>query len=111
MILKLIVNAIALWFAAWLVDGMHLSESVVEVVIVALVFGLVNVFIKPVVLLLSLPLLLLSLGLFTFVINAAMLGLAAYLTAGLVVDSVGAALTGSLVVSVASLLLNLALKD
>ncbi len=111
MILKLLINAIALWAAAWLVDGVHLSESVVEVVVVALVFGLVNAFIKPAVMLLSLPMLLLSLGLFTFIVNAAMLGLAAWMTTGLVVDGFGAALAGSLVVSIASIVLNMLLKD
>ena len=97
MLIKLLINAFALWFAAWLVDGMHLSENPIEVAIVALVFGLV---------LLSLPMLLLTLGLFTLVVNAAMLGLAAWFTAGLVIDTFAAAFLGGLVVSVTSLVLS-----
>ena len=106
MLIKLLINAFALWFAAWLVDGMHLSENPIEVAIVALVFGLVNAVIKPIALLLSLPMLLLTLGLFTLVVNAAMLGLAAWVTAGLVIDSFAAAFLGGLVVSVTSLVLS-----
>ena len=106
MLIKLLINAFALWFAAWLVNGMHLSENPIEVAIVALVFGLVNAVIKPIVLLLSLPMLLLTLGLFTLVVNAAMLGLAAWFTAGLVIDNFAAAFLGGLVVSVTSLVLS-----
>lgn len=111
MLLRLLINAIALWLAAWLVEGVHLAESPIEVAIVALVFGGVNAVIKPVILLLSLPMLLLTLGLFTFVVNAAMLGLAALLTTGLVIDSFGAAILGSIVISIASIILSLVLKD
>ncbi len=110
MIVRLLINAIALWFAGWLIDGMHMSENLIEVAIVAVVFGVVNTFIKPIVLLLSLPMLLLTLGLFTFVVNAAMLGLAASLTSGLAIDDVASALLGSMVVSIASFALSF-LKD
>lgn len=107
--LRLLTNAAALWVAARIVDGIELSEGVVDVAIVVLVFGLVNAFIKPVVLLLSLPALLLTLGLFTFVVNASMLGLAAWLTDGLSVDGFIPALLGSLVISVVSFTLSLIL--
>ena len=110
MFVRWLINAIALWFAAWLVAGVHLSENLLEVAMVALVFGVANTFIKPVVLLLSLPMLLLTLGLFTFVVNAAMLALVASLTLGLTLDGVSSALLGSAVVSIASFVLS-ALKD
>ena len=111
LILRLGVNAVALWAAAHWVSGIHLSENPLDILIVAAVFGLVNTFIKPVVLLLSLPALLLTLGLFTFVVNAGMLGLAAWLVDGLAVDHFFAALVGSLVVTVVSFALNLFVKD
>ena len=72
-LLRLAINAAALWAAAHFVEGVDLSGDPLDVIIVAAIFGLVNTFIKPVVLLLSLPALLLTLGLFTFVVNAGML--------------------------------------
>ena len=110
MLVRLLINAIALWFTAWLIDGVHLSGNLLEIAIVAVVFGVVNTFIKPVVLLLSLPMLLLTLGLFTFGVNAAMLALVASLTLGLTIDGIGSALLGSIVVSIASFVLS-AFKD
>lgn len=109
--LRLVINAVALWAAASLVAGLHLSADLVEVLVVAIVFGLVNAVIKPVVLLLSLPFLILSLGLLTFVINALMLTLAAALTDGLAVDGFYDALLGSIVVSIVSLILSHFLHD
>ncbi|MDA0333949.1 MAG: phage holin family protein [bacterium] len=110
-LLRLAINAAALWAAAQFVDGVNLSGDPLDVVIVAAIFGLVNTFIKPVVLLLSLPALLLTLGLFTFVVNAGMLGLVAWLAPGLMVDGPLSALLGGLVVSVVSMALNLMVKD
>ena len=111
LLVRLLINALALWAAASFIDGIHLSPSPVDVAIVALVFGLVNAVIKPVVFLLSLPFILLSLGLFTFVVNGLMLYLAAGLTSGLAVDGLGAAILGSLVVSIVSFALSLLLRD
>ena len=92
-------------------DGVHLSENRVDVIIVAVIFGLVNTFIRPVVMLLSLPALLLTIGLFTFVVNAGMLGLAAWLSSGLTIDGPMSALVGGLIVTVVSFALNLIVKD
>ena len=111
LLLRLAVNAAALWAAAWAVEGVHLSGDPVDIVIVAAIFGLANTFIKPVVLLLSLPALLVTLGLFTFVVNAGMLGLVAWLAPGLMIDGPLSALLGGLVVSVVSVALNLLVKD
>ncbi len=111
MLLKFVINAIALYLAGWLVEGVHLTGNPVEVAIAAIVFGIVNTFIKPIVMLLSLPMLVLTLGLFTFVVNAAMLGLVAAVTQGLVIDHLYAALVGSSVISIASVFLSLVLKD
>lgn len=110
-VVRIFVNALALSAAAWLVPGISLSGGFANVLLVALVFGLVNAILKPLVLLLSLPFLLLTLGLFAFVVNAAMLLLTARLTEHLAVSGFGAALLGSLVISVVTAVLGGVLKD
>jgi putative membrane protein len=79
-LIRVAVNGVALWVAALVVNGIHLGEdggslgsNVLSIVLVALLFGVINAFIKPVVKLLSLPFIILTLGLFTFVVNAFML--------------------------------------
>lgn len=111
LVIRLFVNAIALWVAAQLVDGMELSGEFWSVVLVAAVFGLVNALIRPVMLLLSLPLLVLTLGLFTLVVNALVLLLTAALVGALTVEGFWAALLGSLLISVVSFLFSVVLPD
>ncbi|MBM4380032.1 MAG: phage holin family protein [Deltaproteobacteria bacterium] len=106
LLLRLGVNAVALLAADFLIDGVHLGGGLFGMLAVALVFGLVNALIKPFVLLLSLPAVVMTLGLFTWVVNAAMLGLTAAFTDSLDVDGLWSALGGSLVVSVVSALLS-----
>lgn len=79
-LIRVVINGIALWVAALVVDGVDLAEGdsswsrkLLTIGLVALLFGLVNAVIKPVVKLLSLPFIVLTLGLFTFVVNALML--------------------------------------
>lgn len=110
-VIRLFVNALALSAAAWLVEGVRLRGEFGEVLLVALVFGVVNALLKPVLLFLSLPFLLVTLGLFTIVINAGLLLLTASVMAGLSVSGFGAAVWGSLVVSLVSVVLGGALKD
>ena len=120
-IVRLLVNAAALWLAALLVSGVTLAEGgttsnkIVTVLLVALVFGLVNALIKPIVKLFTLPLFILTLGLITFVVNALMLWLTSWIADGLDlafhVDGFGAALLGALVISFVSLVLSLLVPD
>jgi putative membrane protein len=120
LLLRVVVNALALAAAVWLVDGVELTagsggRQVIALLVVAVLFGLVNAVVKPVVKVLSLPLFVLTLGLITFVINALMLWLTAGV-AGLVdvpfdVDGFWPALLGGLVVTVVSWLLNVVLPD
>ncbi len=91
--------------AAQLVAGIRIGERFEEVVAVAAIFALVNAFIRPVVKFLSLPVILLTLGLFTLVVNAGMLMLADWLADGLVVADFASALLGSVIVSVVSVAL------
>ena len=77
-LIKIGVNALALWVAAWLLPGISFGEGkfgskFATVVLVALVFGLVNAVVKPIAKLLSFPFIILTLGLFTFIVNAFML--------------------------------------
>lgn len=109
--IRLIINGLALWVAASLIDGVHLVGGIMDVLIVALVFGAINALIKPVVKFLSVPFIFITLGLFTLVINAFMLLLAARLSPNLTVSGFWAAFFGALVVSVVSYLLSLFVSD
>jgi len=82
--LQTVINAVALWVAAWAIPGITFGggstgQVVKTLVIVALIFGIVNAFIKPILKLLSLPFIILTLGLFVFIVNAFMLQLTSWL--------------------------------
>lgn len=96
---KLLVIAGAVWIVAAVVPGVTVREGIGSYVLIALVFAVVNVLVKPVLKLLSFPLLLLTLGLFLVVINAALFGLTALLTDRLQVDGVGPAVISALIIS------------
>jgi putative membrane protein len=107
LVIRIVINAVALWVADALLDGLTLSDSTGELILVAVVFGLVNAFIKPLVQILSCPLTILTLGLFTLVINALMLMLTGWLTGGAVTTaSFWYALAGALIVSIVSTVLS-----
>ena len=106
LILKLLVNAAALWVAGELITGIDLVGDFWTILFVALIFGLVNTFIKPILAFLSFPVIILSLGLFALIINAAMLGLTAALTDALSIENVWSAILGAVVISIVSALLN-----
>jgi len=99
LIAKLLVIAAAVWIVAAAVPGVTVQEGVSSYVVIALVFALVNLLVRPVLKLLSFPLLLLTLGLFLIVINAALFGLTALLTDRLELDGIAPAVIGSLVIS------------
>ncbi len=101
-LLRVIINAAALWVAARFIDGITLSEEITSILFVAVIFGLINAFLRPLVMAISFPALLLTLGLFTLVVNAAMLGATAWLSDSLAISGFGAAFLGALVISVVS---------
>lgn len=109
LIISLLINAAALWVAARFVPGIRQPDTLTHLLLVALVFGVVNVTIKPVLKLLAFPVQILTLGLFTLVINAGMLLLTAWLAKGwgFAVDGFVSAFLGALVISVVSALLGL----
>jgi len=96
-----VIIAIALGAAAYVVPGIHIDSGPV-LIIAALALGLVNAVVRPVLTLLTLPLTILTLGLFYLVVNAAAFGMAAALVRGFRVDSLGSAILGSLVVAFVS---------
>ena len=96
---SLICTALALGLGAYLLGGVSL-DGIVPALIAALVLGLVNALIRPVLLFLTLPINLLTLGLFTFVINAALLCLAAWLAPGFAIASFWSALALAVIVAV-----------
>jgi putative membrane protein len=119
-VVKTIANAGALAVAVWLLDKITLTgDSTVKeagtLIIVALLFGLVNFLVKPLVKLLSLPLLILTLGLFTLIVNALMLLLTSWLADKLDlsfhVEGFWTAVVGGLIISVVSWALHVVLPD
>jgi putative membrane protein len=108
---RILINAAALWVATRVVPGVSFGGSWRALLIVALVFGVLNVCVRPILMLLTLPLLLVTLGLFTFVLNAVMLWLTSAVSdalgLGFLVDGFGAAFLGALVVTLVSFMLSL----
>jgi putative membrane protein len=119
-VVKTLANAVALAVAIWLVGNITLAghstgHKALSLILVALIFGVVNWLVKPVVKLLSLPLFILTLGLFTLVVNALMLLLTSWLSGQLNldfhVDGFWAALLGGVIISIVSWALHVVLPD
>ncbi|HEV8629025.1 MAG TPA: phage holin family protein [Thermoanaerobaculia bacterium] len=108
-ILRILINAAALWLAARIVPGIH-AGGAGSIFAIALVFGFVNVLIRPVMKLLTCPIILLTLGLFTLVVNALMLMLTAWIGRAFgidfAVDGFVAAFLGALLVAIVSTVLD-----
>lgn len=93
----IVVNGLGIWLIAWLVPGVHYQGGLLYLLLTGAVIGLLNVLVKPVVTVLSLPLIVLTLGLFYLAINGLLLWLAGGLLDGLTVDGCGAAFLGGVV--------------
>ncbi|MBA2664155.1 MAG: phage holin family protein [Bradymonadaceae bacterium] len=106
-ILALIINGAAIWAAAQIVVGVQLTSDLVGIFIVALIFAVINTVLRPIANVLSFPFIILTLGLFILVINAALLALTAWLTPYLSVTGFVPALLGALVVSIVSWVLGI----
>ena len=117
LIIRWIVTSLSLFVAAWLIPGITVDGSAWTVyAIMAIVLGLANAIVRPVLKLLSCPLVVLTLGLFVLVINGLTFWLASYIAVnwlglGFHVDGFWAAFSGALVVSVVSVLLSVIIKD
>lgn len=110
-LIRLFVNALALAAAAWLFDGIQLEGGFFDVLLVAFVFGLLNAILKPILLFFSLPLLVLTLGLFALVVNAALLLITSSLMDAFEVSGFWTAVFGSVVISLVTMILGGVLKD
>lgn len=109
-LISLVLNALALIITAKLVPGFHVSSFTIAL-LAAIVLGLINTFIKPVLIFLTLPLNILTLGLFTFVVNAIVLWLASLIVSGLIIDSALSGILAAIVLSVVSTILSSLAKD
>lgn len=114
LLVRWIINAVALGVAVSLVPRIYVDGGWQVLAVVALIFGLVNALIRPLVTLLTCPLIILTLGLFTLVINAGMLLLASWLAGqvgvGFFIDGFWPAFWGALIISIVSALLSVVLK-
>ena len=109
-LLRLLLNGLAIIVAAWFVPGVRLAGPV-PAIIAGILLGLVNVLVRPILLLLTFPITLLTLGLFIFIVNAICFALTAALVPGFDLSGFFAAFFGALVVTIVSWLLNALLAD
>lgn len=121
-IFRIVANGVALWVASLIVPGIAFGESasttttVITIGAVGLVFGALNAVLKPILFVLSLPALILTLGLFTFVLNAIMLAITSWAASALglafeVQQFWWDAILGALIISIVSTMLNLFAPD
>lgn len=109
-VIALVLNAAALLITAYIVPGFKV-ENFTTAILAAIVLGVVNTFIKPILSFITAPLTLITLGLFTFVVNAITLFIVSAVVKGLTIDGWLAAILGAIVLSVVSTVLNSVFKD
>lgn len=109
-IISLLLNAIALIITAYIVPGVHVADFK-SALFAAIILGILNTIIKPILVMLTFPINVLTLGLFTFVINAIVLRLTEVFVPGLSIDNWLAAVLGAVVLSVVSTALSMFVKD
>jgi putative membrane protein len=109
-LLRWLIQTIAIFLAAYVLKGIEVT-GFVPALAAAAILGILNAFVRPLLLLLTLPLNILSLGLFTFIINAFLLKIASFAIEGFTVQGFWAALFGSLFISFISAFLNLFVRE
>jgi len=114
-LVRLGINAIAIWVAVQIVPGLEYGGDGTSFLILALIFGLVNALVRPLIVLLTCPLIVLTLGLFVLIINTAMLSFTIWLSGiwelGLTSENFWATFLGALIISIVSGIINLVVKD
>lgn len=103
--IRFFITAGGLLLAAWQLDGIHL-EGPASLLLAALALGIVNAIVRPIILVLTLPITIFTLGLFLLVLNGAMLELAALIVPGFVIDGFWTALFGAIIVSLTGMVAN-----
>jgi putative membrane protein len=110
-IIQILVNAAALWVAVWLLDGLGFTGEWWKFLLVAVIFSLINSYIRPILRILTFPITIVTMGLFLLVINALLLmlvgAISEQLTLGFTVSDFWAALLGSIVISIVGFVLSM----
>lgn len=105
-LLRIAITAVAVWVAVQLVDGLRFEGGIVPLIAITVILGLVNALARPIVTVLSLPIVLLTLGLFLLIINGLMFALTIWISdglgLGLTSTGFGATLIGAIIVTVVS---------
>lgn len=105
LLLTWLINSVSLLIIAYLLKGFYV-ESFTAALVAALVLGVINTFIRPIFIVLTLPINILTLGLFTFVVNAFMLKIMSSLVGGIEIDGWGTAILAAILLAIISGLLN-----
>jgi len=100
-LLRAAITALGLWVASEIFDGLQF-ESPAKLIVAAILLGIVNAFVRPLAFILTLPLTVLTLGFFLLVLNAAMVGLVAWIVPGFVISGFWTAVGAALIVSLVS---------
>jgi putative membrane protein len=108
--LRALIAAIGLWIAAHLVPGVS-YDNYVTLLIAGVLLGIVNALVRPVVFLLTLPITVVTLGLFLLVVNAAMIGLVAFFLKGFTVDGLVAGVLAAIITGAVSWIGQALIKD
>lgn len=98
-LLRIIIGAVGLWLASWIVPGLHV-QGVGTLIGASLLLGIINAVVRPILVFLTLPITVLTLGLFLLVINAAMLAFVAWIFEGFTIAGFLPALLGAIIVSI-----------
>jgi len=109
-IIQILSNAVAIYLAAWLIRGFDFSGDWITLILTGFVLGLINFFIRPILKFISFPLIILSLGLFTIVINMILLGIADWLILELTIDGLWPLFWGVIVISIVNLFFSFGAK-
>jgi putative membrane protein len=110
LLIRWTVTAFGLWVTSELLDGIH-ADGLASLFFAAVVLGVFNAVVRPIVLLLTLPINLLTLGLFTFAINGFMLKLTGSVVPGFYVEGFWTAIAGAIILSLVSFVLNVFIND
>jgi putative membrane protein len=109
-IVRAIFGALGLWLSSVLVAGVHFSDNT-TLILAAVLLGIVNAFVRPVVVILTLPITVVTLGLFLLIVNAAMIGLVAWLLSGFQVNGLVPGILAAIITGVTSWIGGMILRD
>lgn len=110
-ILHVLSNALAIFVAVKLVDGLNLDLTIINLLKVGVLLGVANALVRPLIKLISLPLIVLTLGLFIVVINIALLFLVSFIIPSFSIESLSAAFWGTLIISLINYVISFFIKD